>query len=179
MHKCQYFWDKYRYSKDLCNDIYDGTVYKDVGLPISLQKGGFNFILNTDGANKYKSSSWSVWPIYLIIAEMPPDERYKIENVIFCGLWYGGKPDMNIFLSFIVGDLKVLDEGKLILIDKEEILLRARLIGQVMDLPVRASVYFVHGHMGSYAFCLTAGEKINKRFSYWVQDQIISIGRKH
>jgi hypothetical protein len=43
-------------------------------MPIALEKGGFTFYFNTDGANKFKSSSWSVWPIYLVISEMSPEE---------------------------------------------------------------------------------------------------------
>jgi hypothetical protein len=57
---CQYFRTLFKYKPDCCSDIYDGSTYINVGLPISKNVGGFTFLLNTDGASKYKSSSWCV-----------------------------------------------------------------------------------------------------------------------
>ncbi len=58
--KCQYYRELFQYQTKVCSDIYCGSTYKSIGMPIALEKGGFTFYFNTDGANKFKSSSWSV-----------------------------------------------------------------------------------------------------------------------
>lgn len=67
-------------------DVFDGKIYKKyfdgchfTGTPqkdkskelhVSLQ-------LNTDGVSIFRSSSYSVWPLYLIINELIPKQRYE------------------------------------------------------------------------------------------------------
>ena len=70
---------KYRFSRDKKNqtameDVYDGALYKELSKP-----GGFlsdssniSFLGNTDGVALVKSTGWSVWPVYLVINELPP-----------------------------------------------------------------------------------------------------------
>jgi hypothetical protein len=171
--KCQYFREEFKYQSGVCTDIYDGSTYQKIGLPISIEKGGFTLYANTDGANKYKSSSWCVWPIYLVISEISKDERYKVENVIFIGLWYGSKPDMNLFLSIFVADLIRLDDGIPVCINNEDVLLRARLLGTVLDLPARKSLYCMTGHNGKCgcSWCLNQGKSINKRYCFPINEQ--------
>lgn len=61
---------------DALNDISDGSVYQDLvasgflsnPLNISLQ-------FNTDGVPVFRSSSFSFWPLHLIINELPPRKR--------------------------------------------------------------------------------------------------------
>ncbi len=55
-------------------DIYDGKSYKDGGflsnpMNVSLQ-------MNTDGAQVFKSSTLSLWPVYFVINELQPHLRY-------------------------------------------------------------------------------------------------------
>ena len=59
-------------------DVYDGQLYKEHSSP-----GGFlsdpnniSFLGNTDGVALIKSTSYGVWPVYLIINEIPPAERF-------------------------------------------------------------------------------------------------------
>lgn len=42
--------------------------------------------LNTDGVPLFKSSLWSLWPVFLTIYNLPPTIRMKAENVLLCGL---------------------------------------------------------------------------------------------
>ena len=61
-------------------DIYDGTEYRQLS-----KRGGFlcpttnpaniSFVLNTDGVSLFKSSETSVWPIFLVINELPANIR--------------------------------------------------------------------------------------------------------
>ncbi|KAK3744830.1 hypothetical protein QZH41_008812 [Actinostola sp. cb2023] len=73
---------RYRFSREKENaeaieDVYDGELYKR-----HFQNGGFlsspdnlSFLGNTDGVSVVRSSGASVWPIYLVINELPPWER--------------------------------------------------------------------------------------------------------
>lgn len=45
--------------------------------------------LNTDGANKFKCNSRSIWPIQIIQNFLPPRQRYETRNIITAGLFYG------------------------------------------------------------------------------------------
>ena len=46
-------------------------------------------ILNTDGVSIFKSSKISIWPVYLEIANYLPLIRFRMENMITCGIWVG------------------------------------------------------------------------------------------
>lgn len=82
-------------SNDLV-DIKDGINYKRYdclqnGRPITLS-------FNTDGINVFKSKSkGSLWPIQFVINELDPHVRFKPENIIVCGFWFGGNPVVDIF----------------------------------------------------------------------------------
>ena len=63
-----------RKKKDINNieDVYDGRIYKKLVQKGILQsENNFSFIFNTDGVPIFKSSKVSIWPIYLIINELP------------------------------------------------------------------------------------------------------------
>lgn len=91
-----------RENNDYC-DIYDGECYKKLKNELIL-KDDEKYVtvsFNTDGAPCFKSSRYSIWPIYLIINELPPQIRFKC--TITCGLWFGkSKPDMKVFLKPLV-----------------------------------------------------------------------------
>ena len=65
--------------------------------------------LNMDGVPLYKSSSWSLWPVFLTILNLPISIRMKAENVLLAGLWYGPtKPPMKLLLQPVLNRLKQL-----------------------------------------------------------------------
>ena len=106
------------------SDISDGFVYKAL-----IEKGAFrsvydiSVILNTDGVPVFNSSSYSFWPVHILINELPYKMRCVLtmyvhayinflclriskENRILGGLWHGkSKPDMLMFLKPIVDSL--------------------------------------------------------------------------
>lgn len=49
----------------------------------------------TDGISTFKSSNYSIWPIYIVFNCLELKNRYALENIAVCGVWYGNfKPDM-------------------------------------------------------------------------------------
>jgi hypothetical protein len=99
---------------DLC-DIVDGEFYHC----LLLAEQGNHFItltMNVDGVSPDRSSSLSLWPIFLVINEIEKTKRFALENLIVGGIWPGpSKPSREqMFLLFadIVEQLKVLENGK-------------------------------------------------------------------
>jgi len=69
-------------------------------------KNNVTLSLFTDGIPLFQSSRVSLWPVYLIINELPPKHRCIRKNKILWGIWQGcGKLQMNIFLRPLVEDL--------------------------------------------------------------------------
>jgi hypothetical protein len=77
----------------------------------------YSLTMNTDGVSPYKSSKWQVWPIFLTINELCKNERYKLKNVIYTGLYFGrSKPNFDIFLQPFTDDINQLqNQGTLLL----------------------------------------------------------------
>ena len=76
--KLQYRSRRVKVDPEAIEDVYDGQLYKEHSSP-----GGFlsdpnniSFLGNTDGVALIKSTSYGVWPVYLIINEIPPAERF-------------------------------------------------------------------------------------------------------
>lgn len=95
-------------------DVYDGELYKSYsenGGPLSQQEN-VSFTFNTDGAPVFKSSKISVWPIFLVVNELPYKLRMLKENMLMAGLWFGPcKPAMGTFLSPFLDCFKRLHDG--------------------------------------------------------------------
>ena len=75
-----------------------------------------SLLWNTDCVPVFKSSKFSIWPLYFIINELPSGERTKRENILFAGLWFGDtKPFMLTFLQPFHSSLRKLEtEGVVI-----------------------------------------------------------------
>ena len=81
-------------------DIIDSKNYKRF-----FGEGGFlrnhchlAFQINTGGGMLFKSSPFSIWPVYMIICDLPPTLRYTRTYGIFAGPWFGyTKPIFSTF----------------------------------------------------------------------------------
>lgn len=84
------------FNEEIINDICDGSEYRRVNH--QRQKYDLTLVLYTDGISLIKSSTSHCWPLMFVVAELPPDIRYK--NIIIAGIWYEKtiKPPMNLFL---------------------------------------------------------------------------------
>ncbi|XP_068724371.1 uncharacterized protein [Montipora capricornis] len=99
--KLEYRFRRVKMDSEAIEDVYDGKLYKKYSSP-----GGFlsnphniSFLGNSDGVALIKSTSYGVWPVYLIVNEIPPSERFRRSKCVFAGLWFGkGKPHFPTFL---------------------------------------------------------------------------------
>ena len=56
------------------SDVYDGLKYKR---QVFLKNcNNISFIVNADGVAIFRSSKKSLWPVWLVVNELPPSERY-------------------------------------------------------------------------------------------------------
>uniref|UniRef100_A0ABD2XHG7 Uncharacterized protein n=1 Tax=Trichogramma kaykai TaxID=54128 RepID=A0ABD2XHG7_9HYME len=93
----------------IIRDIYDGRAYRKFvkSLPEADRYNYITACLNTDGAPRFESSSYSIWPVYIQLNEIPLNCTGK--NVITIGLWFGkNKPNMTAFLTPVVNLLNNL-----------------------------------------------------------------------
>ena len=73
-------------------DIMNGAAY-------IFEHNMLHLLLFIDAATYNKSGNRSQWFVYSAIAELPPDKRYAIQNVVFHSSWSGSNPDFNVFLE--------------------------------------------------------------------------------
>ena len=87
-------------TEDILGEIYDGALYRkhwESGFLKDAQN--ISFLYNTDGVPIFKSSKFSLWPIYLAIDELPYSERFRRDNMLLAGVWFG--PDKPFMLTFL------------------------------------------------------------------------------
>ncbi|XP_043472842.1 uncharacterized protein LOC122505365 [Leptopilina heterotoma] len=108
-----YVMNERPYEKGHIRDIYDGKRYRNFVKKLNeCDKHAYaSVIFNTDGAPLFTSSSYSIWPIYLMVNELPYNVRTK--ELIVVGLWFGkDKPNMQVFLDPFVETMnKLSTEG--------------------------------------------------------------------
>lgn len=64
---------------------------------LPLSAGDLTLTFNTDGVPLFESSNLSMWPLLVMVNELP--YKHRTEKLLLAGLWVGsGKPVMNTFL---------------------------------------------------------------------------------
>ncbi|VDI25225.1 Hypothetical predicted protein [Mytilus galloprovincialis] len=148
------------------SDILDGEEYRKLKEPggFLADKNNITFSLFTDGIPLFQSSKVSLWPVYMILNELPPKQRFTRKNMVLWGIWQGcGKPQMNMFLRPLVEDLSQLfQRGIEVNIQQTEIRTRAMMIVATMDLQARAYVLQMTQHNGEHGclYCLEPGKVV-------------------
>ncbi|XP_051157956.1 uncharacterized protein LOC127279572 [Leptopilina boulardi] len=150
------------YEKGFIRDIYDGKLYRDFVKNLSEDDRCkyATTTFNTDGAPLFTSSAYSIWPIYLMVNELPFDVRTK--NLILVGLWFGkDKPDMNVFLKPFVEKMNSLSTaGVKCNLEGEEVSIKIFTQLACVDSVARAPLMGFVQFNGSYGCpqCLHPGE---------------------
>lgn len=149
--------------KNCISDVFDGSVYKNL-----FNKGFLNnpnnlsFAFNTDGIPIFKSSKVSMWPVYLLINELPIVDRKLRENVVFYGVWISSKkPVMWSFLKPLYDDIAKLEHGvNFVDYTGSEFLCQGTILTCTCDLPARCLVTNSIQFNGKFScwFCLQQGE---------------------
>jgi len=75
--------------------------------------GQLHALGSTDGLRVFKSARSDVWLFMMVLLELPPSVRYKQENMLLVGAWFGGKkPDFTIFFKALAAELNPWQEPR-------------------------------------------------------------------
>ena len=151
---------------DHYEDIYDGLLYKRFMSPGGVLESINNLSLlwNVDGIPLFKSSKYSLWPIYFVINELPYRQRILKENCILAGLWFGeAKPNMSIYLKTVVKELITLENPGIEISSPfvpTPFMCKVILLAGSCDLPAKCLVLNSVQFNGNYGCskCLQPGE---------------------
>lgn len=92
-------------------DIHDGLICQNMNEKFP-HTFNLSLVLNIDGAQVFKSSRKSLWPVQLYQNYLHPRVRYIASNVIVTGLYFGSsKPDPNQLLFPLITELKTIQEA--------------------------------------------------------------------
>ena len=99
-----------------------------------------------------KSRSRSVWPVFLMINELPYSIRRQRQNMIVAGIWCSEiRPVMNIFLDPIKRCLVMVEtQGIDINVNGENRNVKGYLICASADIPAKAMLLEMKQHNGEY-----------------------------
>lgn len=158
---------------EIYRDIYDGSIYKNLSTNgnILSDKQNVSFMWYTDGVRIFKSSKYGIWGFFLIILELSYEERFKIENMLLVGLWFGDKkPDPNLFLNPLREPIENLKSGVEFFINdiNKKILIKGILITGTCDLPAKALFLNMNQYNGKFGcqVCKERGYNIGRLHLY-------------
>lgn len=135
-------------------DIHSAELMKTIyGSFSNSEQNVISLTLNTDGANKFKSNTISVWPIQIIQNFLPPEVRFRPMNVLTVGLYYGEhKPDCMEYFEPFVCELKTLrDRGISVTIENEKYVFVPLVTHCVVDLPAKRMLQCIKQYNGRNA----------------------------
>ncbi|XP_077552509.1 uncharacterized protein LOC144166948 [Haemaphysalis longicornis] len=153
---------------DVLSDTSDGTMYRDFVEATADVGHRISFTLNADGAPLFKSSNTSIWPIQLIVNEIPAAERMK--RPVLAALWFGReKPPMEMFQDAFVEDMKKLSTCGFPLQYKGTLqVFRAFCICCAVDSVARAPMQGVaqFNKFSGCNWCLQEGRRVGRAHKY-------------
>ena len=168
--KVQYRHTTNRHNPNSYDDIYEGEVYTELNQNdgILADPRNISFTWYTDGISIYRSSKFSIWPLYLIINELPFDERTKKENIILAAMWFGEKkPIPHLLLVPLDPSIMELRQGIDVNIPNTEIPLHVRgiIICGTCDFPAEALFLNMNQYNGIFGCqkCKIQGKYLPER----------------
>lgn len=72
--ECYYPWEGHQSTPSVMTDIYDSPNWRQ-HVHLKTDDGNMGLILNADGMSMFKSAAYSIWPIFLMNANLPPELR--------------------------------------------------------------------------------------------------------
>lgn len=146
----------------MIHDIVDGSFYqnlqKDSGFLGGKENSNVTSLFNTDGISLYSSSHIELWPIFLVINELPPGKRFSRENMLLVGIWQGkGKPPFKQYLEAFSTDMNELYRTGIEISVGKTFTVKLGVIGGTLDLPAKAGALNMTYFNGEQA-CITCEE---------------------
>lgn len=155
--------------KNFIQDSDSGILFKSVAEKYP-HKTVLSFTLNVDGAEIFRSSKNSLWPVQLYQNYLPPKIRYRPENILLVTLYYAKKKPNPFHLVSLFA--KEIDECDISIFDGNQFIdfvpviltascdIPARALLQNMKLPTGKSACPVSTHPGEAIANLKGGKTI-------------------
>lgn len=132
-----------------------------------------SFTFNTDGVKIFKSAkSSSLWPIFVVINEIPKQFRFRKENIVLAGLWHGKEPDFSIFFKYFIEEVDDINKKGFSVTVNESLKLKFNVRATMLstDTPAKSKVLnclLFNGYYGC-PYCLHPGQidKQTMRYPY-------------
>ena len=157
----EYYSDR---GKNPLSDVWTGTVIQEQISEFFKTKSNLALSIFTDGVPLFKSNQISLWPVLLQVLNLPPSIRFKAENIIMCGMWYGiRKPDMKLLLDPVVKTLEDLyRDGFETQISSGKMHMKVKLMFGVFDLVARPTVIYTKQFNGEFCcpVCYHPGKRL-------------------
>lgn len=146
-------------------DVHSASLLKQLYRSFSKsEQNVISLTMNTDGANKFKSNTHSVWPIQIIQNFLPPNIRFQPKNILTVGLYYGEhKPNCMEYFEPFVTEMKELKErGVIISIEGDEYVFIPLVTHCVVDLPAKRMIQCIKQFNGRDActYCKHPGTDV-------------------
>ncbi|XP_043470408.1 uncharacterized protein LOC122503784 isoform X2 [Leptopilina heterotoma] len=148
-----------------CNesDVIKGKEYRRLVEKNVISENDITIQWNSDGVSVSKSSIKSIWPILVMVNELP--YRLRKNNMLLCGLWFGTKPQMNLFLRPFVDELIELhDNGfkSTTFVCKDPVVIKVHTLLSPVDSSARSKILNYMQYNGEFGcpYCLKKGERI-------------------
>lgn len=149
----------------IIKDVHDGQILKNIErLYENTDSTIYSLTIFLDGANRYKSTTRSIWPIQLVQNLLPPSTRYHLDNIIIAGLYYSDKkPDcMEYFLPLVQELKKLLITSIEISVQGKKLKILPLITNCVVDLPAKSHLQQITQYNGKNActYCLHPGYQV-------------------
>ena len=169
-------WRKREPDAATLSDVYDGQVWKEFkgadGEWFFENPLSYGCSINLDWFQPYDNTQYSVGVLYMSLLNLPPEKRYKEENIIILGIIPGPtepKKHVNSFLAPIVEELKEFYTGCWVQAGQthQKFYCRLALLCASCDIPASRKIagFVSHGGLKGCSRCLktfpcrTFGEK--------------------
>nr|XP_054928515.1 uncharacterized protein LOC129385659 isoform X2 [Dermacentor andersoni] len=148
------------------SDITDGSLYRSVRKQINMAWSDITLTYNSDGAPVFDSSKSTIWPIQVMLNELPVLMRWQ--NVLVSGLWFSRThPPMHLFMTQFVEEVSKV--GTLVWSYAGRTIRSAvHAVVCCVDSPARAAILNskqFNGYFGC-SWCLQQGEVIDGTLKY-------------
>ena len=94
-------------------DLHDGSIFRSLRRKTSGRV--MTLTLNIDGIQPSRNAQSTIWPVLMVINDLPPHRRFALENIILAGAWSAkSKPsrdDVRLFLQPTIDELLDLEQG--------------------------------------------------------------------
>lgn len=142
-------------------DILNERLYRTFSYQVErlFETENLSLIFNTDGVPLYRSSGVSIWPVYLVLNELPPIRRYSRQNIIFWKVRQGkGKPNFQTYFQPFIQQLIALKtKGIQFTIDETNFEVKVFLLAGTLDLQAKAVVAHMTQCIGQFG-CISCEE---------------------